>query len=59
MKHYTYITTNLINGKQYVGDHSTDNLNDEYLGSIVVLKQQQLILKDGTEIIVKIKNKNG
>ncbi len=31
--HYVYITTNLINGKQYVGDHSTDNLNDRYLGS--------------------------
>ena len=28
-----YITTNLINGRQYIGDHSTDNLNDGYLGS--------------------------
>ncbi len=27
--HYTYITTNLLNGKQYVGDHSTINLNDK------------------------------
>jgi group I intron endonuclease len=33
MKHFVYITTNIINGKQYVGDHSTDNLNDTYLGS--------------------------
>ena len=34
---FTYITTNLINGKQYIGDHSTDNMNyyrtKNYLGS--------------------------
>jgi hypothetical protein len=30
---YVYITTNLINGKQYVGEHSTDNIEDRYLGS--------------------------
>lgn len=35
---YVYITTNLINGKQYVGDHSTNNFNDGYLGSGVKLK---------------------
>jgi len=28
-----YITTNLINGKQYVGDHSTNKIYDTYLGS--------------------------
>lgn len=33
MFHFVYLTTNLINGKQYVGDHSTNNLNDGYLGS--------------------------
>lgn len=31
--HVIYKTTNLINGKFYVGMHSTDDLNDGYLGS--------------------------
>lgn len=30
--HIIHKTTNLINGKIYVGMHSTDNLNDGYLG---------------------------
>ena len=30
---FVYITTNSINGKRYVGDHATDDLNDGYLGS--------------------------
>lgn len=37
--HIIYKTTNLINNKIYVGMHSTDNLNDGYLGSGWILKQ--------------------
>lgn len=37
--HIIYKTTNKINGKIYVGLHSTDNLEDGYLGSGWVLKQ--------------------
>lgn len=28
-----YLTTNLVNGKQYVGSHRTKNINDSYIGS--------------------------
>lgn len=33
MYHFIYETTNLVNGKKYRGKHSTDNLDDGYLGS--------------------------
>lgn len=36
--HLIYKTTNLLNGKIYVGLHSTNNLNDRYLGSGWILK---------------------
>jgi hypothetical protein len=37
MYHVVYETTNLVNGKKYIGKHSTDDLNDAYLGSGNVL----------------------
>lgn len=37
--HFIYVTTNLINGKIYVGQHSTNDLNDNYLGSGKMLQQ--------------------
>lgn len=47
MFHYVYITTNQINGKEYVGVHSTKNLDDRYLGSGKLI--QQAISKHGPE----------
>jgi group I intron endonuclease len=37
--HTVYETTNLVNGKFYIGKHSTTNPNDDYLGSGVALIQ--------------------
>ncbi len=41
MKKYNFVykTTNLINGKIYIGVHSTDNLNDGYFGSGIYLNK--------------------
>ena len=35
---FIYKTTNLINGRSYVGQHRTDNLNDGYFGSGTLIK---------------------
>lgn len=37
--HIVYQTTNLVNGKVYIGKHSTRNLNDYYKGSGNALKR--------------------
>lgn len=40
MKYYTiYETTNLINGKIYIGQHVTDNPYDDYIGSGVSMRR--------------------
>jgi len=38
MHHFIYKTTNITNGKYYIGVHSTNDLNDGYLGSGLALK---------------------
>lgn len=47
-----YQTTNTINGKTYIGRHSTDNLDDGYLGSGTILKRA--IQKWGKDSFVRI-----
>lgn len=50
--YYTiYKTTNLINGKIYIGYHSTKNPNDDYLGSGKLLNQA--IEKNGADKFIK------
>lgn len=49
--HIVYKTTNTVNNKIYVGMHSTDNINDRYMGSGWILKNA--IKKYGRDKFVK------
>lgn len=51
MIHTVYKTTNTLNGKYYIGVHSTDDLNDDYLGSGKYLVRA--IKKYGREVFEK------
>lgn len=50
MFHFVYCVENLVNGKVYVGKHSTSNMNDGYVGSSVLL--HRAIKKYGSKIFV-------
>lgn len=50
--HIVYEITNTINGKKYIGKHSTFDLNDGYLGSGLAI--QRAVAKYGKEAFEKI-----
>ena len=51
MKHFVYKTYSDVNGKYYIGRHSTDNINDGYQGSGIWVRRS---LKKGDKLITEI-----
>ncbi len=51
MHHILYKTTNQLNGRFYVGVHSTENLDDGYLGSGHLIRRA--IKKHGSENFIR------
>jgi hypothetical protein len=52
--HIVYQTTNTINGKIYIGCHSTDVIEDGYIGSSLLLKQAVAMHGTHNVCIVKL-----
>ena len=56
MMYYIYEIKNNINNKTYIGQHKTNDLNDDYMGSGIILHQayQKYGKKNFTKTILAI-----